>query len=87
MVGQTAFILPFVVVTVRLLDTFLMAAGVKHNPFMDGVVGMKYSAQLPDEAGHYGPKPADQQVCVFLIGARCNQYATMYMNEKWAQRR
>jgi hypothetical protein len=66
-------ILPFLLLAVRFGDALLMVWGFKNNPYMDGVVKAKFSAQLPNDDGTFGPKPADQQVVVFLIGAKCSQ--------------
>lgn len=72
-IGRIAFVLPFILIIYRIIDAYLMTIGAKHNPHMDGVVANKFSAQLPDQTGHFGPKPASEQVCVFMIGAKCNQ--------------
>jgi len=39
---------------------------------MDDVIMKKYSGQPPDSEGEYGSKPANSDVVVLLIGARCN---------------
>jgi hypothetical protein len=50
-----------------------MIWGINRNNFMDGVIVNKYSAQIPTANGSFGPEPADDQVVVFLIGAKSNQ--------------
>lgn len=72
-IGRLALLFPFLLILFRFTDAFLMAYGLKKNPYMDGVILNKFSAQIPDERGRYGPKPANRQVVVFLIGAKCNQ--------------
>jgi hypothetical protein len=72
-VGRLALILPFLLVAVRFGDALLMVWGFKKNPYMEDVLMTKYSAQIPNEDGTFGPKPADSQVVVFMIGAKCNQ--------------
>jgi hypothetical protein len=72
-VGRLALILPFMLLAVRFGNALLMVWGFKRNPYMEGVIKAKYSGQLPNDDGTLGPKPANQQVVVFLIGAKCNQ--------------
>jgi len=72
-IGRIALLFPFLLIFFRLANAFLMAYGFKKNPYMDGVILNKFSAQFPDEQGHFGSKPANRQVVVFLIGAKCNQ--------------
>lgn len=50
-----------------------MAVGTKRNRELDGVILKKFSAQYPDPAGNFGNTPANQEIVVFLIGARINQ--------------
>jgi hypothetical protein len=71
--GRIALMLPFLLLLFRLGDALLITYGIKSNPKMEGVIMKKFSAQLPNPDGTIGPKPANQQVVVFLIGARCNQ--------------
>jgi hypothetical protein len=72
-IGRLALVFPFLLLLFRFADTLLTAYGFKTNPYMDGVIMNKFSAQFPDELGRFGPKPANRQVVVFLIGAKCNQ--------------
>ena len=72
-IGRLALLFPFLLILFRFVDAFLTTYGLKKNPYMDGVILNKFSAQFPDERGRFGPKPANRQVVVFLIGARCNQ--------------
>lgn len=72
-IGRLALVLPFLFVVFRIGDAVLQTYGLKKNPLMDGGIISKYSAQMPNDDGTFGPKPANQQIVVFLIGARCNQ--------------
>lgn len=72
-IGRLALLLPFLLLVFRICDAVLQTYGVKKNPLMDGGILTKYSAQIPNEDGTFGPKPANEQIVVFLIGARCNQ--------------
>lgn len=72
-IGRLALFLPFLFVVFRIGDAVLQTYGLKKNPLMDGGIISKYSAQMPNDDGTFGPKPANQQIVVFLIGARCNQ--------------
>ncbi|KAK5716596.1 hypothetical protein LTR15_009487 [Elasticomyces elasticus] len=53
------------------------AAHVEHSLTFSSLM-KKFSAQFPDEAGNYGTKPANDEICVFLIGARCNHPLGMF---------
>ena len=70
--GRRALIPPAVLVFVRTTDTLLQAAGWKHNTYMDGVLPGKTATAFPDAAGNYGNKPANNEICVFILGTRCN---------------
>lgn len=70
--GRVALILPVTVIGWRVLDAFLQAQGLKHNPYMDGVILNKFSAQMPSEDGAYGNKPANGEVNVLLLGFKTN---------------
>jgi hypothetical protein len=72
-IGRLALFVPFLVIVFRIGDAILQTYGFKKNPLMDCGILSKYSAQMPNEDGTFGSKPANQQVVVFLIGARCNQ--------------
>ncbi|EON60919.1 hypothetical protein W97_00129 [Coniosporium apollinis CBS 100218] len=72
LIGRLSLLPAFALVTYRILDTFLMTVGVKHNPGMDGVILNKFAAAFPDAEGKFGKKPARDGVVCFLIGARCN---------------
>jgi hypothetical protein len=72
-IGRIALFLPFLLIVFRVGDAILQTYGFKKNPLMDGAILDKYSAQMPNDDGTFGPKPANQQIVVFLIGARCNQ--------------
>ncbi|KAF2434346.1 hypothetical protein EJ08DRAFT_693879 [Tothia fuscella] len=71
-IGRLAFTFPVLLITYRFGDALLQAWGLKKTPYMEGSIMQKYSAQLPNADGTFGPKPANQQIVVFLIGARCN---------------
>ena len=60
-----------VLLTWRLVDTALMTFGYKRNTYMDGTIKTKFTALYPS-AGTEGP-PANEQVCVFLLGFKTNQ--------------
>ena len=70
--GRYATLPAFVIVLYEVYDRCAMALGWKHNRYMDGVMLKKFSSQLPDEKGRQGSRPADSDVVVLLIGARCN---------------
>jgi hypothetical protein len=72
-IGRISLALPIVLLAYRFGDALLQTWGLKRNPYMDDVILSKYSAQLPNPDGTFGPKPADDQVAVFHIGGRCNQ--------------
>lgn len=64
----------------QVLDTVLMIFGLKHDVSMDGVLGTKHSALIPDEDGTFSRSatgnrstPGGASVCVFLLGFRINQ--------------
>lgn len=71
-IGRTALALPVAVIFWRIMDAFLQANGYRHNPHMDGIIRNKFSAQLPDETGDFGDKPANGDVCVLQLGFGCN---------------
>lgn len=56
----------------KLGTTYAIKTGLIANPYMQGVLETKFSAQIPDEQGNYGNKPANKDVCVFIIGAKVN---------------
>lgn len=70
--GSRVLILPAVWLGVRAVDIFLMANGLKHKSYMNGVIPKKTATAFPDAAGNYGNKPADSEICVFILGTRCN---------------
>ncbi|KAK3073157.1 hypothetical protein LTR53_005494 [Teratosphaeriaceae sp. CCFEE 6253] len=71
-VGRLALVPAVLVVVYKVLVTYLQCIGMVRNPHMDGVLMKKFAAQFPDEAGNYGATPANNGLCVFLIGARSN---------------
>ncbi|KAF2162753.1 hypothetical protein M409DRAFT_26991 [Zasmidium cellare ATCC 36951] len=72
LVGRIALLPAAALILYRALDSYAMSVGWKRNTYMDGVLMKKFSAQIPDELGNYGNKPADTDVVVFLIGTRSN---------------
>lgn len=67
-----ALVAPIVVVlAIQTGRTLLMAAGVTHNPYMDGVIDGRTVPVYPDQDGTY-KKPADDQVCAIMLAARSN---------------
>ena len=77
-VGRLALIPAALVLAYRTLDAYLMSIGWKHNIYMDGIIQKKYSTAFPDELGHYGNKPAKNDIVVFLIGTRSNHPMGMF---------
>ena len=71
--GCLAFLPALLLILYSTTDTFLMAVGVKRTNGLDGVILKKFSVQYPDTAGNFGNTPANQEIVVFLIGARINQ--------------
>jgi hypothetical protein len=72
-IGRVALLVPLVFFIAKITNTILMIYGFKANPGMKDVINSKFSAQIPNEDGTFGPKPAAKGVTVFLIGARSNQ--------------
>ncbi|GAB7350094.1 hypothetical protein MBLNU459_g0761t1 [Dothideomycetes sp. NU459] len=56
----------------RAIVTYAMVTGLLPNTQMDGVLKDRITAQFPDSEGHYGSKASNSDVCVFLLGTRCN---------------
>jgi len=72
LLGRIALLPALAYIVLQSLDAGTMAAGWRHNRYLDGVVMKKTSAQLPDANGNYGSKPANDDIVVFLIGTRSN---------------
>jgi hypothetical protein len=70
--GRISFLIPVVIVGAKLINTFLTLTGVIADPYTKGVIRGKFSAQLPNDDGSFGPKPASKSVTVLLIGASVN---------------
>lgn len=67
-------ILPaMVILSYRVIDTFLMTVGLKRNRFMDNVIMGKFTGQIPNSEGVYSSKPADENVVSFQLITRSNQ--------------
>lgn len=71
-VGRIALLIPAVFLIAKLFNALLIANGIKSNPAMANVISGKFSAQLPNMDGTFGPKAASQGVTVLLIGTRTN---------------
>ncbi|KAJ9294551.1 hypothetical protein DTO271G3_6819 [Paecilomyces variotii] len=56
----------------RVLDMVLIIYGFRQNRYMNGTVGRKTTAQIPDENGDFGDKPSNATVVVLLLGLRTN---------------
>lgn len=70
--GRLALIPALAFLLYRAFSTYAMSIGLIHNTYMDGIIQKKFSTAFPDETGHYGNKPANNDVVVFLIGTRFN---------------
>ncbi|KAF2458923.1 hypothetical protein BDY21DRAFT_370442 [Lineolata rhizophorae] len=71
--ARPSVLLPaFLLLAYRLASALAMANGLTRNTYMDNVIQKKFSAQIPDASGRFPAKPSAQEVCVFLIGTRCN---------------
>lgn len=70
--GRLALLPTVVLIGYRLADVWLMTIGAKKNPYMEGVIPHKFSAQIPRADGTFSDKPADSQVVVFMLGTRNN---------------
>jgi hypothetical protein len=66
-------LLPIVFIFAKLSNALLMVYGFKPNPWMKDVINVKVSAQMPNDDGTFGPKPASKGVTVFILGAKSNQ--------------
>ncbi|CZT25679.1 uncharacterized protein RCC_11348 [Ramularia collo-cygni] len=71
-IGRLALVPAVALLLYRTLDTYAMVVGFKENKYMKHVITQKVSAQIPDENGKFGSKPASSAITVFLIGARTN---------------
>jgi hypothetical protein len=58
----------------RLGKSLLIRQGVLRDPSFDNVRLGRYSTQIPLPDGSTSPTPSDQQVVVFILGTRTNQY-------------
>lgn len=72
LVGRIALLPAAALILYRALDSYAMSVGWKRNTYMDDVLMKKFTAQIPDELGNYGNKPANDDVVVFMIGTRSN---------------
>ncbi|EME78778.1 uncharacterized protein MYCFIDRAFT_65345 [Pseudocercospora fijiensis CIRAD86] len=70
--GLWSFIPASLYLLYSLADAYLIILGWKSNPYTRDNIQKKFSAQIPDELGNYGNKPANSDIVVFLIGTRCN---------------
>ena len=60
----------------RMLQTYLVACGFKKNRYMENVILGKTTTQFPDTSGDYGIKPSGSDVVIFMLGAKINQYVS-----------
>jgi Domain of unknown function (DUF4188) len=70
--GRVAFLIPAVIIVAKVSNTLMQLLGLKLDPYSQGLVTGKFSAQLPNDDGTYGPTPATKGVTVLLIGATVN---------------
>ncbi|KAF2670082.1 hypothetical protein BT63DRAFT_424047 [Microthyrium microscopicum] len=71
-IGRIALIIPVVLLLAKTTDALLMVYGLKRNSWANNVINTKFSAQIPEDDGTYGPTSASSGVTVLLIGARSN---------------
>jgi hypothetical protein len=57
--------------TVRIIDTALITAGIKPNPYMEGVLMKKTTAQPLDVNGDFAG-PGQEKIAILLLGAKSN---------------
>jgi len=57
--------------TVRIIDTALITAGIKPNPYMEGVLMKKTTAQPLDVKGDFAG-PGQEKIAILLLGAKSN---------------
>lgn len=71
----------FVLLSCKIINTYLILYGFKPNPFMDGVIPGKHSAVIPSKDGTFtrpvGSSVGGGTVCVFLLGVRSNRYSSL----------
>jgi hypothetical protein len=72
LIGRIALLPATAYILYTLANTSATAAGLKHNPLMDGVVMNKFSSSFPDSRGTYGTEPASTDLAVLHIGFRNN---------------
>merc|ERR1712070_926664 len=76
--GRPAFLPGATVILYRVAVAYLQATGWMHNPYMDGIIKQKTSAQFPDASGSYGSTPANNDVVVSsMVGAAFEDKAWM----------
>ncbi|KAL2819566.1 hypothetical protein BDW59DRAFT_174794 [Aspergillus cavernicola] len=66
------FIPAVIILGYRALDVLLIMLGYRSNPYMEGVITQKFSAQFPDANGDFGDKPSRKTVVVLLLGSKSN---------------
>ncbi|KAL2826723.1 hypothetical protein BJY01DRAFT_145128 [Aspergillus pseudoustus] len=66
------FIPALLILGYRVIDVFLIMYGIKPNPYMDGVINHKFSAQLPFEDGSFGERPSRDKMVVLILGSKSN---------------
>ncbi len=66
-------VLPVVLVLgARLADALAVTWGWKKNPYLDGAILHRVSAQVPDTDGQFHADASAEKVVIFLLGAKSN---------------
>ena len=71
-IGRPAVFPAVAILLYKVAEAYAMKTGLIRNPHMDGVIDTKFSAQFPNSEGKFGNKPANNDVCVFILGAKTN---------------
>src|SRR3954467_3182611 len=58
--------------TLRISDTMLITWGWKRNPYMDGAIMQKVSAQVVNKDGKIPEEAAGEKVAIMFLGSRSN---------------
>ena len=57
---------------IRLLDTTVVTLGLRQNPYLQGALMKKTTAQVPDMDGEFRSDPAGEKIVILLLGAKSN---------------
>lgn len=60
-----------VLLAFSIAKTFLMVAGILHNPYMDNVVTERTAILFPDSNGSYST-PGGRELCTIMLAVRSN---------------